>query len=84
MEYIDLPYSEEMNTKIITCLTQEKYQPSDILNLMVQGINKILPAMSRLGAAELLEQLIPQAENLEHTTELSAGKIRVRNKDNDS
>lgn len=84
LEYIDLPYSEEMNTKIITCLTQEKYQPSDILNLMVQGINKILPAMSRLEAAELLEQLIPQAENLEHTTELSAGKIRVRNKDNDS
>lgn len=85
LEYIDLPYSEEMNTKIITCLTQEKYQPSDILNLMVQGINKILPAMSRLEAAELLEQLIPpQAENLEHTTELSAEKIRVRNKDNDS
>ena len=85
LEYIDLPYSEEMNTKIITCLTQEKYQSSDILNLMVQGINKILPAMSRLEAAELLEQLIPpQAENLEHTTELSAGKIRVRNKDNDS
>ena len=84
LEYIDLPYSEEMNTKIITCLTQEKYPPSDILNLMVQGINKILPAMSRPKAAELLEQLIPQAENLELTTELSAGKIRVRNKDNDN
>lgn len=84
LEYIDLPYSEEMNTKIITCLTQEKYPPSDILNLMVQGINKILPAMSRPKAAELLEQLIPQAKNLELPTELSAGKIRVRNKDNDN